>query len=374
MLVPSLVCAPASARSGRIPELDGIRGIAILLVMLCHFGVIFSPSKPIGEALGFGWIGVNLFFGLSGYLITGILLDSLGSYGYFRRFYARRSFRIFPVYYSLLFFFFHLGPLLSRLPFMHVLARDRGQEWRYWTYLMNWSTLAVRSRTLANLWSLCVEDQFYIVWPLVIRYAPRRSLKWICIAIAVFSPLARFFAFMYGVSPVRIYGETVFRLDGLALGALIAIAQRNASVNRVVEQAWKPLAILACAAMAVILWRDGEYFQGFAMQVVGGSALSVISAIAVLLARKGSRLLRAAILRSFGRYSYAIYAWHYLLAVCVRANLPAALRWNQFACVLAGSIVLCWAAGWTSWRLIEAPAARLRDHLLIDRKQMAVAA
>jgi peptidoglycan/LPS O-acetylase OafA/YrhL len=374
VLVPSLVCAPEQQRSGRIPELDGIRGIAILLVMLCHFGVIFCPSKRIGEGLGFGWIGVNLFFGLSGFLITGILLDSRGSYDYFRRFYARRLFRIFPVYYSLLFFFFHVGPLLSRFPSMHMLARDRGQEWRYWTYLMNWSAFNVRSRTLAHLWSLCVEEQFYIFWPVVIRYAPRRSLKWICLLIAILSPLARFIAFASGVSPIRIYGETVFRLDGLALGALIAIAQRDVNLHRVVERFWKPLAILACVAMAVILLRDGEYFQGRAMQVIGGSALSVISAAAVLLARKESRLLPSPILRSFGKYSYAIYAWHYLLAVCARASFQGELRWSEFVCVLVGSITVCWAVGWISWTLIEAPAAWLRDHLLIDRKQMAIAA
>ena len=342
--------------------------------MLCHFGVIFCPSKLIGEGLGFGWIGVNLFFGLSGFLITGILLDSQGSYGYFRRFYARRLLRIFPVYYSLLIFFFHVGPLLSRFPLMQMLARDRAQEWPYWTYLMNWSAFDARSRTLAHLWSLCVEEQFYIFWPVVIRFAPRRSLKWICVVIAIFSPLARFIAFAQGVSPIRIYGETVFRLDGLALGALVAIAQRDISLHRLVERVWKPLAILACAAMAVILLRNGEYFQGRAMQVVGGSALSVISAVAVLLARKKSRLLRSAILRSFGKYSYAIYAWHYLLAVYARASFPGELRWSEFVCALAGGITLCWALGWISWRLIEAPAARLRDHLLIERKQMAAAA
>ena len=359
-----------SVARSRIPELDGVRGAAILSVLLCHFGIISCPSQTLGGIFGFGWIGVDLFFALSGFLITDILLEHSSSDNYFGHFYMRRAFRIFPVYYLFLLCFFHVAPLASRFPGLHSFARGRGEEWWYWSYLYNWSPFAARNRSIMHLWSLCVEEQFYLLWPIVVRYAPRRLLKWLCLTIAVASPLLRLGAMASGVSPVRIYGETIFRLDGLALGALLAIAGRDRELRRRIVAWSKPLLAVAVTVIVTILYCDGSYFQGRAMLVWGGSALAVLSAGTVNFCRQIGGPLRSQFLRSFGKYSYAIYVWHYPLVERTRIeslksndSSSSLLNWIVFGAVLIFGVAGSWMMGWISWRLIELPSMRLRDRL-----------
>jgi peptidoglycan/LPS O-acetylase OafA/YrhL len=324
----------------------------------------------LAEIFGFGWIGVDLFFALSGFLITDILLENVSTEDYFGRFYLRRAFRIFPVYYFFLFCFFHVGPLVSRVPGLQLLTRGRGEEWWYWAYLYNWSPFAARNRSIAHLWSLCVEEQFYLFWPLVVRYTSRSSLKLVCIAVAFVSPLLRLVAAASSVSPVRIYGETIFRLDGLAMGALLAIAARDRELERRVVAWSKPLLAGAGIVIVGILCREGSYFQGRAMLTWGGSALATLSAAAVFYCRRIGGVLRSQFLRSFGKYSYAIYVWHYPLVERTRiellklnGNISPLGNWTLFGGALILGIGVSWAIGWASWRLIELPSMRVRDRL-----------
>ncbi len=358
----------------RIPELDGIRGAAILTVLICHFSIVSSPSVILSEILGFP-IGVAVFFALSGFLITDILLARVGEKNYFERFYVRRFFRIFPAYYFFLLCFFHLGPLVARLPGLHSLARGRGEEWWYWSYLYNWSPIAARNRSLLHLWSLCVEEQFYLFWPLVVRYTPRRVLKWVCLGMVLISPLIRLAGARLGVSPMQIYGETIFRLDGLALGALLAIATRDTGLERRIAICLKPLLAAAVLVIITIIWRDGSYFQGRDMLVWGGSALAALSTGAVFYCRQIGRPLRSRFLHSFGKCSYGMYIWHYPLAERVRIELlkfnghiGLFARWELFGALVIGGIVVSWVIAWLSWQLIEAPALRLRDRVLARQK------
>src|SRR6266849_4754306 len=179
----------------RVVELDGIRGIAILLVLALHFGLPVCPPGILHDILGMGWAGVDLFFVLSGFLITGILLDSKGKPDYFRRFYLRRVFRILPIYYAYLIVFFHVVPVIA-----HATGRlatfeyGRGDEVWYWIYLSNWRHAVNQNPHLRHFWSLSIEEQFYIVWPLVVYLMPARILKYVCVAIAISSTLLRFVA------------------------------------------------------------------------------------------------------------------------------------------------------------------------------------
>jgi peptidoglycan/LPS O-acetylase OafA/YrhL len=179
-----------------IPALDGLRGIAIILVMLHHF-TYYRPETGIDAVIAgvplFGWVGVDLFFVLSGFLITGILLDSRGSTRYFTNFYARRTLRIFPLYYLVLFLAL---VALPQFPSVHtVLAGDieMPPRWPYWAYLTNFS---VAERGFVHgwvdvAWSLAIEEQFYLVWPLVIWLCPQRLLPWLCTAIVIGEVFAR---------------------------------------------------------------------------------------------------------------------------------------------------------------------------------------
>src|SRR5688572_4277989 len=201
--------------------------------MLHHF-TYYRPETGVDRVLAgvplFGWVGVDLFFVLSGFLITGILLDTRGSDRYFTTFYARRTLRIFPLYYLVLF----LGlVVLPNFPEAHQALTGVGDnpppQWPYWLYLTNFS---IADRGWAHgwldvAWSLAIEEHFYLVWPLVIWLCPPRVMAALCAVIILAEPAARIFARATNVDPLPIYVLTWFRVDGLAIGALLALAQRR---------------------------------------------------------------------------------------------------------------------------------------------------
>jgi len=214
-----------------IKNLDGVRGVAILLVVFFHL-----PMKPgwggvLGLTLPFGWMGVQLFFVLSGFLITRILVEtkelSLGTY--LKRFYVRRVLRIFPLYYG----------FLIALAIVFACTSLPTQFERYWSYLAtftwNWTRADVtweESNRFVHLWSLCVEEQFYLVWPFLVFQLSRRGIAVASLVAIVACPFARMaFANGYaeqGLQPYDIYDatywNTVAQLDAFAWGALISLA------------------------------------------------------------------------------------------------------------------------------------------------------
>src|SRR5207244_9663063 len=161
---------PESAVAQRIPQLDAVRGVAILLVILHNQSSVF-PSLHLERLFANGWMGVDLFFVLSGFLITGILLDTRKSPGYFKNFYARRCLRIWPLYYALLLFMFALVPLV-RPSEAHVAFQRSAPWWGYALFLQNFliSVPTNAAGALAVTWSLAIEEQFYLVWALVVRF------------------------------------------------------------------------------------------------------------------------------------------------------------------------------------------------------------
>ena len=176
-----------SISNPHIPALDGIRGLAILLVLLCHFPLYGDMQPTIFIDKLFyamtraGWCGVDLFFVLSGFLITGILYDAKGSRFFFRNFYMRRCLRIFPLYYGVLAVFFVIVPFVLPLGRNYELFL-KDQAW-YWSYLTN-IKIAIEGwpkfYALAHFWSLAVEEQFYFVWPFVVfLWDEERSLKFV---------------------------------------------------------------------------------------------------------------------------------------------------------------------------------------------------
>src|ERR1700704_885563 len=211
----------------RIPELDSVRGMAVLLVLLFH-GFIFTPIRiapPSGVtrwflcAAGGGWMGVNLFFVLSGFLITGILLNARNGPRYYRTFYWRRALRILPAYYlvlSVLVLVTHLG------------LAERTVGWPFlglsFVYLANVTDLFGVPSQYTVLWSLAVEEHFYLFWPSAVRWLTRRGLTIACVALIVVCPALRAF---YAIRGYEYGGYTWLVADGLAWGALLAILVRG---------------------------------------------------------------------------------------------------------------------------------------------------
>src|SRR5271170_207550 len=192
---------------GRIPELDGLRGLAILLVVICHY-IADAEHSQLGfwwhhflSALSVGWSGVDLFFVLSGFLIGGILLDSRNSPRYFRTFYLRRIYRILPIYYTWVALYAAIVAvgvylLPGRMP---VAARDLGVVPVYVLFLQNaFSSPSVfQAQWLGVTWSLAVEEQFYLFAPPLVRMISTRRLAYALGTIVCAAPLLRYMAFRY---------------------------------------------------------------------------------------------------------------------------------------------------------------------------------
>src|SRR5271157_2343931 len=202
----------------RIPQLDAVRGLAVLLVLVHNTDIY--PSLHLGLIASNGWMGVDLFFVLSGFLITGILVDTKKSEGYFRNFYARRCLRIWPLYYSALLFMFVIVPLLRPSEAQTVFEARSSPWWAYLFFLQNFLIPIPTMATglLGVTWSLAVEEQFYLVWPWVIRYFSFTQVRRIAIAVICVSPALRFYL---SLNHINIYSNPFCRLDALMAGALL---------------------------------------------------------------------------------------------------------------------------------------------------------
>ena len=369
-------------RAGFIPALDGLRGVAIVLVMLHHFTSYWPTTGidgMIASVLTLSWTGVDLFFVLSGFLITGILLDTRGSERYFSSFYARRTLRIFPLYYLTLFLALVVLPQFSALH--TVLAtpiEGTPPQWPYWVYLTNFS---IADRGFMHgwvdvAWSLAIEEQFYLVWPLVIWLCPPRVVAVLCAVILLAEPAARMFARASEVQPLAqalpIYVLTWFRLDGLAVGALLALAQRRGLLPLL--DRWVPLVliagvagIIACTIMGGHTWWWNRRMQQYGyslIAVIGGAML--VSAINRPADSLWPRMLSAGWLRAFGTYSYCLYLIHLPVMRAVREyvfnpdDYEALAPWISQVLFYPVAAAPAFALAWLSWRFFEAPILTLK--------------
>lgn len=349
--------------------LDGIRGIAIALVIVHHAFANVAVSSAfmawIVSLTRSAWVGVDLFFVLSGYLITGILLRSRDRRGYFRIFYMRRFFRIFPLYYSCL-------ALLVAVWFVSPgLRSSLALPWNFF-YLANvhFALAAWTWPPISHLWSLSVEEQFYLIWPALIFLMPRR--RTLAAILALFCGFVLFrqgVAMGGGANATLIYA--VFHLDGLLVGAALAALHLAApDARRGRSAAW---AILAGASAALVFeclrnrgliwssWKGLEYLN-YSLVAVAGAALIGVS----IYSDAGAwvnRIFRWPVLTALGKYSYCIYILHYPIDfVCRKLHLhPAGFAATiPYAILLGGAAFGCAAI---TWKFLEEPCIRLKDRL-----------
>jgi peptidoglycan/LPS O-acetylase OafA/YrhL len=366
--------APIAPPRGHLPALDGLRGIAILLVLMHALDVVQpqgGATRALDYALNAGWIGVQLFFVLSGFLITGILLDTRGTARYYRSFFVRRVLRIFPLYFGVLLVAFVVLPNVMSLP----PGYGAHQVW-LWTFLENYAApFGGGEAAFPHFWSLCVEEQFYLLWPLLVALCGRRGIVAMSSLLIVVSIFARLYVrqhFGEPVGPDAVYVFTPCRMDALALGALAAALVREPRTAAWILARAAPgwfvagtLIVLAALALGR-LQRTGAEMQalgygllamGFAAQLLGSLRGNTVPAT----------LLSMPWLRRVGRYSYAMYVFHAPLHLYVGLPLlarldPAPGPWDALLYLVSMSL-LTFLAGALSWHAYERRFLALKPRL-----------
>jgi peptidoglycan/LPS O-acetylase OafA/YrhL len=336
-----------------IPELDGVRGIAVLIVMIRHFYNPVSPYLPFGafdKVLVQGVAGVDLFFVLSGFLITSILISTKDAQNYFKAFYARRALRIMPLYMLMLILFFWIA-----VPFLHHHGKELSikptEQLYYWFFLANWPQALHPDNNgaqLGHFWSLGVEEQFYICWSLVVWFASKPSVKNISIVVIVASIVCHITFIYLGYSVAFLDRSTITRIDGLALGSLLAVSPEVCTFAAKYARIAIPFATLAAVFM---VWRKFDFIA----YDIGATSL-------VALALTGNiPILKIGWLRSFGKYSFGLYVIHYIInsfEYPFVKNLTHPLLFSLIS--IPTGIALSYSAAWISWNALEAPFLSLK--------------
>jgi peptidoglycan/LPS O-acetylase OafA/YrhL len=358
-----------------IAGLDGVRALAIILVILLH-----------GAVIGFGWVGVNVFFVLSGFLITRILLRDLDlpARPYFARFYGRRSLRIFPVYYAYLLGLAvivftpairdHFNAAATVTPSQFLFAGT-------YTYdFYHASSAFAHSTSLSHFWSLAVEEQFYLIWPLALRYIGKRRLPAACVALIVAGPLVRIavaqlWSSLPYASPIwaqNVYVLPFSHVDAFATGALLTVWRPG----RVSKRAYAAVFVATLALGALASGRPLARFPhelGFPLllgaghvYVWGYTMVNTLSAGLMILAMDDAlvqRVFEWRPLKYLGKISYGVYVYHYLalslVDFIVAKKLGRSLA-TQWLTVGIGVLVTL-AISSISFRYFEDPVLRFKD-------------
>jgi peptidoglycan/LPS O-acetylase OafA/YrhL len=332
-----------------ILQLDGIRGLAIALVVSYHFLAANdqTTSKLISVFIGLRsslWIGVDIFFALSGFLITGILFNTVSSPNFLSSFYGRRCVRIFPLYFL-------------ALAVIGVIVFIQGKHWNgyqlpYIFYLTN-TPLVLGHRVPEplfqysnHLWSLALEEQFYLFWPLlVLVLKDRRKLMFLAIALSLAAILIRVSLSLRGYDPEYTYKMLPCRMDSLLLGGWLALAIRGAECAAVVRRC-KAVFFMAILILLVdgcvehgLDWGHSRFINTIGYTVIAIASTSLI-AIALSPDSKVGKFFRLSWLRGLGKYSYGIYVWHMLIGPPV--NMIARTKMNVGTSSKLAHILLGW--------------------------------
>ena len=378
-------CSEPLHLPAHLPALDGLRGVAVLLVILYHsLGEIRTAS--VGDLFQAGWAGVDLFFVLSGFLITRILLQTRERGAYFRTFYVRRALRIWPLYFLLLAFAFGvMGRLLPAMAF----DSERYPWTIYALYLQNLWLPDFGPAPLNVTWSLAIEEQFYLVWPLLVfflRPGQLRVLLWACVLL---SPVARYAALREGISPYLVYTFPLFRLDGLALGGLLAVGvvdgQHTAErLERWGQRLAAPALLTAFGLVTVFFNRGHSIHMPEALVGAGGPHFRTLlvagvytlwtAGFASLLGwvltgrvRGLDAVLQWRPLRFMGEVSYGLYLFHalvfpvgaYYSRPVFHRLIPSSVVATTLSMLFEYAVLLALTV--VSWRFFERPLLRLKD-------------
>jgi peptidoglycan/LPS O-acetylase OafA/YrhL len=347
----------------RISELDGVRALAVVLVFLNHFAPTRSvPSLDVIQRVG--WVGVDAFFVLSGFLVTTILFKArLNPDGYFRNFYARRSLRIFPLYYLLL-----TGIVVVMSIAEHGLEMQRmmagwGNPLWFYAYLGNVKTALTNISPpgyFEPMWSLHVEEQFYLLLPPLVLYLEREHLKRVMIAAVLVAPAVRLLL-AWSRPDLHLLQYMLFpcRMDSLALGGLLAIYTPDLDAPR----QWRRSLCVATAGLLIlaveVFQRYGGTFDGSVERTIGYTLfdLAFVGVIALVLSLRGTAAtawLNWKPLQYVGMISYGLYLFQFPAEGLVnRITRSMALDWDGTITKFVAVALTCLALATISWYLWE---------------------
>lgn len=379
--MPSNSQAPEAALwqpNRHIPQLDGVRGLAILVVTLYRFSKELPTDGWLGQSLhtlfSLGDRGVDLFFVLSGFLITGILIDSKGSKNYFASFLARRSLRIFPLYFAALFLCLIAANWFP--PFRNLFQQASDNQLYLWTYLTN-----IKMTTdgawcfgyLDHFWSLAVEEHFYLVWPAAIFMCTRLIALRLAVVLAICSAGSRI-AFTKisdnGLAPDVL---TLFRCDALLIGSILALQIRS-------PQGLKPLLPWAVRVLPICLALGlASAVLDKKLYTIPHTIWPIIWACVLIWLLTGNeqrllaRLFNWTMLRKLGKYSYAMYVFQSPLIPVVGGifSVPLLTAFVGNAIVanllyMAGMCTLSFGAALLSWHFLEKHCLKLKDYFPVQ--------
>lgn len=370
---PSTVKTPATRDRGYMPQLDALRFFAVLGVVIIHN---WQPSPHTFLVGWFNWgtLGVKLFFVLSGFLITGILIggrelarDSRGRLFFMRQFYARRFLRIFPVYYAVLFL---------------LLIAGVGQIRQIWLWLFGYATNIYVWHHLAypyavpHFWTLAIEEQFYLVWPFVLLFLPRRWLMPFLLALCCLGPAWRLWAsFHYAPHDWNAaYTATPGNVDFLAIGAILAlVAHADRDRGRLQRTLARVLLPVGLVTYGVLYWLDDSYDHHASLALQYTSAALVfcwlIGGASLGFGGRAGRLLEWRPIVYLGKISYGIYIYHFLVPVAIHAaavHLGRHYTDSGFPNFVVTSLITFVIAA-LSWELFERPINGLKRHIRYER-------
>ncbi|MDZ4808803.1 MAG: acyltransferase [Bacteroidota bacterium] len=357
--------APEQAGRTYYPALDGLRGLAILLVVVYHnFGFI--------NVFFFGWLGVDLFFVLSGFLITDILLKTVGKKDYLRNFYIRRMLRIFPLYYLCLILFLIVLPK-TNLQFDVQYYIDH-QVW-LWTYLQNWIYTFQnpgQTNTLNHLWSLAVEEQFYLLWPLAVLVIKNPKYLLLFISLILVAVLGlRLWAWMHQVVDLAYFNLFTFtRIDGICIGCMIALLQR---VNPNFLKRYTSAIVLFFAFMNfAFFFVNRRYHFAFPYLALAGYTTFammfglLVNEVVTNKTKLVNFLFNIPLLKFFGKISYGFYIFHWPVYILLSPYLfPWVSKFvNGSSLEFSVSVLATLAAigiSWISYQYFEKYFLKLKD-------------
>jgi len=371
---------------GYILPLDGLRGIAIIMVMIAHFNqesllkVFYPILGPILTKCAYigGW-GVTLFFVLSGFLITGILLEAKGSEGFFKNFYARRALRIFPLYYGTLIVLLFLLPLF--LPGDEGTRRISTYQWRLWLYMANlpgfaeWDTSNIYM--VGHFWSLAVEEHFYIVWPCLVFFFRRNSLVRICIGAILVA-----FAMRMLVAAGASNWTTITKIDSLAMGCILAILGRQPQMQEKILLLARRSVLILGVLLVILSFLPRVFYPDFFRILKEPIAVSYFTCLLVLSIQKQAgtlgRIASNSVLRSFGKYSYGLYIIHGVLRPALSSLIPPMWLASLTPIPLIGlaaytviSIGVCLLIAYATWHLYENQFLKLKSRFVTAPRLLA---